>query len=100
MAEGEQRRGPHRPPASGFAWLLEDHHGEGRLALNCKAPAGVAAELADAHPERYFLRRVPSGPRGWAGIWLDVPEVDWDEVERLVVEAYRMTAPKRLAASL
>lgn len=98
VAEGEQHVG-FTVRGKRFAWLLEDHHGDGRLALNCKAPAGVAAELADAHPERYFLPAY-LGRRGWAGIWLDVPEVDWDEVERLVVEAYRMTAPKRLAASL
>jgi hypothetical protein len=32
-------------------------------------------------------------------VWVDVP-VDWDEVAELVVDAYRMVAPKRLLAEL
>jgi hypothetical protein len=82
-----------------FAWLLDDHHGDGRLALNCKGAPGESARLAEAHPERFF---VPAylGSRGWIGLWLDTPEPDWDEVERLVVEAYRLAAPKRLVAQL
>jgi hypothetical protein len=33
-------------------------------------------------------------------MWLDVPGLDWAEAEVLVIEAYRLAAPKRLAASL
>jgi hypothetical protein len=82
-----------------FAWYLDDHHGDGRLALNCKGAPGESARLAAEHPERFF---VPAylGPRGWIGLWLDTPAPDWDEVERLVVEAYRLVAPKRLVAQL
>jgi predicted DNA-binding protein (MmcQ/YjbR family) len=29
---------------------------------------------------------------------LDLPTVDWDEVSELVVDSYRLVAPKRLAA--
>jgi hypothetical protein len=82
-----------------FAWFLDDHHGDGRLALNCKGAPGESARLAGAHPERFF---VPAylGSRGWIGLWLDTPKPDWNEVERLVVEAYRLAAPKRLVAQL
>jgi predicted DNA-binding protein (MmcQ/YjbR family) len=82
-----------------FVWFLDDHHGDGRLALNCKGAPGESARLAEQHPDRFF---VPAylGSRGWIGLWLDAPEPDWDEVERLVVEAYRLAAPKRLAALL
>jgi predicted DNA-binding protein (MmcQ/YjbR family) len=82
-----------------FAWFLDDHHGDGRLALNCKGAPGESSRLAVEHPERFF---VPAylGSRGWIGLWLDDPEPDWDEVERLVVEAYRLVAPKRLVAEL
>jgi hypothetical protein len=78
-----------------FAWLLEDHHGDGRVALNCKAPRGDNAALADRDPERYFLPSYLAG-RGWVGAWLDVPAVDWDAIERLVMQAYLLTAPKTL----
>jgi hypothetical protein len=82
-----------------FAWLLDDHHGDGRLALNCKAPPGESAALAERHPERFF---VPSylGARGWIGLWLDTDAVDWEEVERVVFEAWLLAAPKRLGASV
>jgi predicted DNA-binding protein (MmcQ/YjbR family) len=32
-------------------------------------------------------------------VYLDVP-VDWDEIAALVTDAYRVVAPKRLAAQL
>jgi predicted DNA-binding protein (MmcQ/YjbR family) len=39
------------------------------------------------------------GHRGWLGVYLDVP-ADWDQIADLVVDAYRVVAPKRLAAML
>jgi predicted DNA-binding protein (MmcQ/YjbR family) len=38
------------------------------------------------------------GSKGWVGIRLDVGTVDWDEVRELIIDSYRLTAPKRLAA--
>jgi hypothetical protein len=32
------------------------------------------------------------------GVRLDLTSVDWDEVTELVVDGYRLVAPKRLAA--
>lgn len=80
-----------------FAYLLDDHHGDGREALNLKAVPGEQAALVAADPARFF---VPAylGARGWVGLRLDVGEVDWAEVGELAHEAYRLTAPKRLAA--
>jgi hypothetical protein len=31
--------------------------------------------------------------RGWVGAWLDVEGIDWERVEALLVEAYRLAAP-------
>ena len=82
-----------------FAYFTDDHHGDGRLALSVKAPPGEQEALVGAEPERFF---VPPylGPRGWVGLYLDREPPDWDEVAELLTEAYRMTAPKRLAAEL
>ncbi len=79
-----------------FAWYLDDHHGDGRIALVCKAGPGMTEGLAASEPARFF---VPAyvGARGWVGLRLDVGEVDWDEVRDLVSDAYRLVAPKRLA---
>jgi predicted DNA-binding protein (MmcQ/YjbR family) len=82
-----------------FVWYLVNHHGDGRVAINCKAPPGEQALRVGSDPERFF---VPPylGPRGWIGLRLDVGPVDWDEVAEVVEESYRMTAPKRLTAQL
>jgi hypothetical protein len=40
------------------------------------------------------------GPMGWIALRLDRDEMDWEEVEALIVAANRRIAPKRLAASV
>jgi predicted DNA-binding protein (MmcQ/YjbR family) len=81
-----------------FAYFLDDHHGDGRLALNCKLPPGDMEALVSLDSRRYF---VPAylGARGWLGVYLDLDDVDWDEVARFLVAGYRLVAPKRLARS-
>jgi hypothetical protein len=82
-----------------FAYFLDDHHGDGKVALACKAPPGENSALIDEDPERFFIPAYV-GPRGWVGLRLDVGEVDWDRVEALVVESYRLVAPKGLSRQL
>ena len=82
-----------------FGYYLEDHHGDGRVALNCKAEPGGNQTLVDFGPERFHIPAYV-GPRGWIGLWIDLPSIDWDEVETIVVDTYRLTAPKRLVAQL
>jgi hypothetical protein len=81
-----------------FLMVLTNHHGDGRFAIWCAAPDGMQKMLVEADPERFFVPPYV-GHRGWVGVLLDV-ELDWDEVEGLVDESYRMTAPKRLVAQL
>ncbi|MBI3408625.1 MAG: MmcQ/YjbR family DNA-binding protein [Planctomycetes bacterium] len=80
-----------------FGWYLEDHHGDGRMALNCKARRGVSQTLANANPERFHIPKYV-GHHGWVGLWLDLPEIDWAEVAGVLADAYRTTAPKSLLA--
>jgi hypothetical protein len=40
------------------------------------------------------------GHRGWLGVRLDRPPLDWAELAELCEEAYRVVAPKRLVAEL
>lgn len=81
-----------------FVMFHDDHHGDGRLAIWCAAPAGVQTLVVEEDPERFF---VPAyvGHRGWLGLRLDV-EVDPDEVAQVIGDAYRTVAPKRLVALL
>jgi hypothetical protein len=80
-----------------FAWYLEDHHGDGRVALCCKAAPGEQEALIGSDPARFY-RPAYLGARGWIAVRLDTGDVDWDEVAELALDAYRLTAPKRLRA--
>jgi len=82
-----------------FAWLIDDHHGDGRLAIHCKAAPGENTAVVGTDAERYFLPPYLAH-RGWVGAWLDVEGIDWERVEALLVEAYRLAAPRSLAAHL
>jgi hypothetical protein len=84
-----------------FAWYLDNHHGDGRIALWCKAPPGVQPALVGSEPERFFVPPYV-GHHGWVGVWLDVAveRIDWDDLAEIVTESYRMSAPKRLLAPI
>ena len=81
-----------------FAMFATDHHHDGNIAVWCKAPMGMQEILIDADPKRFF-RPPYVGPKGWIGIRLD-GKLDWSEVRALLTESWRMTAPKKLAATL
>jgi hypothetical protein len=78
--------------------MYADHHHDDRLALWCAAPPGAHDVLLPSNPKRFFVPPYV-GPRGWLGVWLDVP-IDWEEIAALVTDAYRTIAPKRLLAKL
>jgi hypothetical protein len=82
-----------------FGWFLGDHHGDGRLALNLRALRGVNQTLAAKAPERFHVPKY-IGHHGWVGVWLDFPDPDWKEIKKLLEDAYRLTASKRLAKVL
>lgn len=78
--------------------LLDGHHDNDFPHLWLAAAEGVQGELIAEAPDRFF-RPPYVGHKGWIGIHLE-DDADWDEVEDLIEESYRMTAPKRLAALL
>jgi hypothetical protein len=77
-----------------FASVWDSHHGDGRFALICAAPAGLQASVVDADPERFF---VPAyvGHRGWVGVRLD-RGFDREEIAGILEDAYAEVAPPRL----
>ncbi len=81
-----------------FVTFVDNHHGDGRLAIWCHAPLGVQEMLVEQDPERFFVPPYV-GHRGWVGVRLE-RNADWDEVADLIEDAYRMVAPKRLVAQL
>lgn len=81
-----------------FVRYMDDHHGDGRLAIWCAAPPGVQATLVDEEPGRFFVPPYLGG-RGWLGVRLDV-DPDWHELAGIVEDAYRAVAPRRLVDQL
>lgn len=80
-----------------FAMLWADgHHDQHYPHLWLANLLEAQEELIADDPDVYF-RPPYVGHRGWIGVRLDVP-VDWDEVAALCRDAYRLLAPKRLAA--
>ena len=82
-----------------FGWFLVDHHGDGRVDLNCKAAADMHDMLRNLMPDHFHVPKY-LGNKGWVGVWLDRPELDWEFVELLLREAYARVAPKKLAAQV
>src|ERR1700682_3105323 len=82
-----------------FAYFLNNHHGDGIVAVTAKVLPGDNEALAAAQPARFYLPAY-IGPRGWVALRLDAGKVDWEEVRDLVVTSYRLIAPKRLAAGV
>ena len=79
-----------------FAYFLNDHHGDGIVAISGKVLPGDNKALAEAQPKRFYLPAYIAS-RGWVALRLDVGKIDWDEVRELLVSSYTLIAPKRLA---
>ena len=75
-----------------------NHHGGGRPAVWLKAAPGNQPLMVRAAPDRYFVPPYV-GPSGWVGVWLD-QGVDWDDVADLLRDAWGLTAPKKLLATV
>ena len=78
-----------------FAYFLDNHHGDGIVAVTCKVLADENKALAEAQPDRFYLPAYVSS-RGWVALRLDRGKIDWDEVKELLLGSYTMVAPKRL----
>ena len=78
-----------------LGYYLNDHHGDGKVAVWCKAPPGEQSRLVEEDPGVYF---VPAyvGPKGWLGIRLDTSQVDWARVKEHLLVAWFLTAPASL----
>lgn len=79
-----------------FAYFLDNHHGDGIVAVACKVLPGENKALVEAQPKRFYLPAYLAS-RGWVALRLDRGKVDWEEVKELLLTSYVLTAPKRLA---
>jgi predicted DNA-binding protein (MmcQ/YjbR family) len=73
-----------------FAVFSNDHHGDGRVAIVCKAPPGMQDDAVRGDPERYYVPPYVGG-KGWLGMRLD-RGLDWKIVASVLRQAYAETA--------
>ncbi|MEQ8350282.1 MAG: MmcQ/YjbR family DNA-binding protein [Leptospiraceae bacterium] len=81
-----------------FAMTDCNHHGSGHIAVWVKAAPLVQPELVERDPNAYFVPPY-MGPKGWVGVKLNT-RTRWKELERLLQDAYLMSAPIRLRKAL
>lgn len=79
--------------------MFSDHHHDDYVSFVCAAPDGAQEFLIASDPVRFY-RPPYVGHRGWLGVRLDVPAIDWNRIADLVADAYREVAPKKLVAEL
>ncbi len=79
-----------------FAYFLDNHHGDGMVAVTCKVLPGDNKALAEAQPGRFYLPAYIAN-KGWVALRLDVGKVHWNEVTELLWGSYALIAPQRLA---
>jgi hypothetical protein len=80
-----------------FGYFLNNHHGDGIVAVCFKMAPDDNAKLVAFDPSRFYLPAY-IGPRGWIGLRLAVGKIDWEEVADFVGDSYRLVAPRRLVA--
>ena len=80
-----------------FAYFLNNHHGDGIVAVTARVLPGDNNALVAAQPDRFYLPAYLAS-RGWVALRLDTPKVDWDEVAELVRTSYGLIAQKRTSA--
>ena len=80
-----------------FAYFLNNHHGDGIVAVTCKVMQAENSALTSMQPERFYLPAYLAS-KGWVALRLDVGKIDWEEVSDLLATSYILIAPKRLAA--
>jgi len=88
-----------------LCYFHDDHRGDGRISLWCPAFPDLREDLVRNHPERFF--KPPMSASGifsdWLGIYLDTvagSAVNWIHVARILEDAFRKVATKKLIAEL
>ena len=80
-----------------FAWVSNDHHGDGKTALLVKISGpDEQAQLIEMDEARYY--RPAYFGTDWIGIRLDLGDTDWDGVAEWLARSWRSVAPKKLTS--
>jgi phosphoribosylglycinamide formyltransferase-1 len=80
-----------------FAWVSNDHHGDGKTALLVKISGpDEQAQLIEMDEARYY--RPAYFGTDWIGIRLDLGDTDWEAVAEWLARSWRSVAPKKLTS--
>jgi len=82
-----------------FAYLLDNHHGDGILALCFRGAPGEQQIWIELDAKRFY-RPAYIGAQGWVALRLDIGTTKWAEVEARLISSYRLAAPKTLVKTL
>jgi hypothetical protein len=74
-----------------FGYYLDDHRGQGIVAVCFRQPPGEVRVLRRGDSVRYDVPPAFVGRKGWVAVRLDMGEVDWDELRRLAGQSYQRT---------
>ena len=78
-----------------FAYFTRDHHGDGMISLWVKSTPETRDAFIASDAKTFFFPPYV-GPAGWIAIRMDLARLDWDIIKELLIEAYRLQAPRRL----
>jgi hypothetical protein len=78
-----------------FLTFVDDHHGDGHLAVWCKSTLDEQRRLVAENPARFYVPPYV-GVSGWVGVLVDEKNADWIELTMLVEEGWRSVAPAKV----
>jgi hypothetical protein len=78
-----------------FLNFVDNHHGDGHLAVWCKSTLEEQRRLVASNPARFYVPPYV-GVKGWLGVNVGGADADWIELAILVEEGWRSVAPPRL----
>ena len=82
-----------------FAWVSDNHHGDGRVALLVKVSGPEEqAMLIERDEDRYF--KPAYFGNDWIAIRLDLGGLDWEEVRQRISASWLAVAPAKLKKAL
>ncbi|BEV02036.1 phosphoribosylglycinamide formyltransferase [Novosphingobium olei] len=82
-----------------FAWVSNDHHGDGRVALLVKVSgADEQEQLIESDPARFYSPAYFGSD--WIAMRLDLGDVDWDDIAEWLRRSWSAIAPRKLTAML
>jgi len=86
---------PFFTPKRVYVMFVDNHHGDGHVAVWIPAAPGAQAALIEEAPDTYF-RPPYVGGSGWVGV--ELAQVDDEQLGALIREAFRLMSAKTMAS--